>query len=303
MFAFYDLPPGRYMTYVESVIGERTYIWSAAIELKGNDSEMLDFGESNAGETERVYALAQTSTGYSESQNEGPPAQRQYTGYELADLGVAASQRGDNDEAYRNFAEGAKSGHAICQYNLGECYVYGVGVDRDYQTAAYWYDQAAQQGHARAQTKLGLCYLHGEGIAKNTSTAIYWFKKAAEQGDEEAVLVLNELLYEDSKKRGAHKSPPDRDAAEQFLTYGADTLVKAKIGSGELVDARRLGFQLEYVRGQSDCDAKAQVDYEFTFYTQAGTLRKNVGYLYFYHDPQRKDWFNSDTNIDGLPRY
>ena len=300
MFSFHDLKPGQYMVLVEGTIKDRMTIWSALVDLAEADSHVLDFGESNVGGTERVYAFADVRA---QAQPEAPARPRQYTGAELCDMGIAAANRGDNQQAVEYFSAGAEAGHALCQYNLGASYIDGLGVARDYETAVFWYSKAAQQGLPVAQKKLGLCYYRGAGVTKDVSKAAYWFGQAAEQGDQEAAQVLNELLYEDSKARGAQKSPPDRDAAERFLTHAADTIVQMKINNGELVGARRVGFQFQYVRGNSQCDAKAQVDYEFTFHTRAGTVRRNVGYLYFYHDPKRRDWFNSDTNIDGLPRY
>ncbi|MCF7854906.1 MAG: hypothetical protein K9N51_08915 [Candidatus Pacebacteria bacterium] len=300
MFAFHDLKPGQYVVLVEGTIKDRMTIWSALVDLAEADSKLLDFGESNVGGTERVYAFADVR---SQTQPESTQRPRQYTGDELCDMGIAAANRGDNRRAVELFSAGAEAGHALCQYNLGASYIDGLGVAQDYETAAFWYSKAAQQGLAVAQKKLGLCFYRGAGVRQDLSKAAYWFGQAADQGDQEAAQALNELLYEDSKIRGAQKSPPDRDAAERFLTHAADTMVQMKINNGELVSARRVGFQFQYVRGNPKCDANAQVDYEFTFYTRAGTLRRNVGYLFFYHDPTRRDWFNSDTNIDGLPRY
>lgn len=300
MFAFHDLESGRYMVFVEGTIKDRITIWASVVDLSQGDSKLLDFGESTVGGNERVYAFADVPAEDSPKPASSTP---QYTGDQLCDMGIAAANRGDQKKAVQLFATGAEAGHALCQYNLGASYIDGLGVAQDYKQAVYWYSQAAKQGLAVAQKKLGLCYYRGAGVGEDVSKAVYWFGEAAKQGDEEAGQALNELLYADSKARGAQKNPPDRDAAERFLTQAADTMVQMKINNGELIGARRVGFQFQYVKGNPRCDANAQVDYEFTFTTRAGLTRRNVGYLFFYHDPGRRDWFNSDTNIDGLPRY
>ncbi|MCO5060542.1 MAG: sel1 repeat family protein [Kiritimatiellae bacterium] len=300
MFVFHDLEPGTYMVFIEGTIKDRITIWSLLIDLVSGDSASLDFNDSNVGDTEAVYAFA----GMSSVPNETPQATRpELSGNQLSDMAIAAANRGDHKTAIELLRAGADAGHALCQYNLGASYIDGIGVPQDYRQAVYWYQKAAQQGLATAQKKLGLCYYRGVGLAQDTRQAAYWFGQAAQQGDQEAIQVLNEIAYEDAKARGAQKSPPDQDAAEYFLTKAADTIVQMKIDRGELISARRRGFQFQHVRGNPQCDANAQVDYEFTFTTQAGLTRRNVGYLFFYHDPTRRDWFNSDTNIDGLPRY
>ncbi|MBR0097489.1 MAG: SEL1-like repeat protein, partial [Synergistaceae bacterium] len=45
-------------------------------------------------------------------------------------------------------------GHAEAQYNLGNMYINGRGVQQDYQQALYWYRKAAEQGDAGAQNNL-----------------------------------------------------------------------------------------------------------------------------------------------------
>ena len=300
MFAFHDLTPGTYMVFVEGTIKDRITIWSLLIDLVSGDSVSLDFNDSNVGNTEVVYAFAGLSSVPTHTSDAAPP---KLSGNQLSDMAIAAANRGDHKKAIDLLRAGADAGHALCQYNLGASYIDGIGVPQDYGQAVYWYQKAAQQGLAVAQKKLGLCFYRGVGLAPDTRQAVYWFGQAAQQGDQEAMQVLDEIAYEDAKVRGAQKSPPDQDAAEYFLTKAADTIVQMKIASGQLISARRRGVQFQYVRGNPQCDANAQVDYEFTFTTQAGLTRRNVGYLFFYHDPRRRDWFNSDTNIDGLPRY
>ncbi len=75
----------------------------------------------------------------------------------------------------------AETGDPISQNNLGTYYLNGVGVDKDYEKAIYWYQQAAGQELADAQYNIGICYLNGFGVGTDYEQAAYWFQKAADQ--------------------------------------------------------------------------------------------------------------------------
>ncbi len=57
-------------------------------------------------------------------------------------------------EIFEIVKKAAKQGYAGAQFNLGCCYYYGQGVERDYAEAADWFRKAAEQGHANAQDNL-----------------------------------------------------------------------------------------------------------------------------------------------------
>lgn len=86
-------------------------------------------------------------------------------------------------EAVKWFTKAAEQENAKAEYNLGNCYYYGYGVQyKDYGEAVKWYTKAAEQGCAEAQNSLGYCYEFGEGVDKNLKEAVKWYTKAAEQG-------------------------------------------------------------------------------------------------------------------------
>jgi TPR repeat protein len=73
----------------------------------------------------------------------------------------------------------ADNGIAAAQVELADYYYNGdIDIKRDYKKAAYWYRRAANQGISSAQFKLGVCYLCGLGVMEDTNTAIYWFNSA-----------------------------------------------------------------------------------------------------------------------------
>ena len=95
----------------------------------------------------------------------------------------------------------ANQGNATAQYNLGNLYTNGKGIEKNYIKAAEWYKKAANQGYTDAQCYLGNCYWLGRGIFKSPVLAYYW---------------LSISYYND----GNHKAKELLDAFEPEMTFG-----------------------------------------------------------------------------------
>ena len=87
----------------------------------------------------------------------------------------------------------AEQGDALAQYQLGNMYLSGKGVEQKYFMAVHWLRKAAEQREAMAQYSLGMMYAQGKGVAQNDAEAIYWYRKAAEQDLNEAKQLINEI--------------------------------------------------------------------------------------------------------------
>lgn len=74
----------------------------------------------------------------------------------------------------------AERGDIVAQFNLGECYFKGHGVEENLEQAVSWFRKAAEQGYPAAQYQLGRYYC--SGVEMNFGQAVSWFRKAAEQG-------------------------------------------------------------------------------------------------------------------------
>ena len=79
----------------------------------------------------------------------------------------------------KSLHEQAEKSHILSQYQLGEMYEQGEGVEQDFEKAKYWHNQAAKQGNIFAQFKLGLLYEHSTGEEKQ---AEHWYLQAAKKG-------------------------------------------------------------------------------------------------------------------------
>ena len=135
----------------------------------------------------------------------------------------------------------AKSGDAEAQFNVGEMYEIGFGVQQNEKEARYWMarsanqkheiagfkllywdverkgfkgknkakvielNKMAKQGNSQAQYYLGKMYAQGVGFNKNPDVAIGWLKKAATAGVLEAELE-HASVREDMRRQSLKKS-------------------------------------------------------------------------------------------------
>ena len=91
-----------------------------------------------------------------------------------------------DEERFQALQQSAIEGDAKAQYELGNCYYYGIFIEKDYGKASYWYLKAAKQDDVKAQITLAECYDWRGVFARDDNLAIYWYTKAAEQNNIEA---------------------------------------------------------------------------------------------------------------------
>ena len=130
----------------------------------------------------------------------------------------------------------AKANDARAQYETGNAYLSGSGIDRDPEEASEWFmkamaqgyeeakerfysfyskalEKAAKKGDARAQYETGNAYLAGTPGKRDTETAAEWYIKAMAQGHEEATEKFYSFYSKDLEKRAKNG-----DARAQFET-------------------------------------------------------------------------------------
>ena len=105
--------------------------------------------------------------------------------------GIDAWQRADYSGAVAIWRPLAEGGDADAQFNLGQAYRLGRGVQLDLAAAKIWFERAARSGHLDAQTTLGLLTFQNGDRAGG----LKWLKQAADQGEPRALLVYGTALY------------------------------------------------------------------------------------------------------------
>lgn len=99
----------------------------------------------------------------------------------------------DNEQASYWYAQAARQGHVLAQYNLGHQYLTGIGVKRDENTAMHWWLKAAAQQHPLAQFNVGRAYYLGIGLEKDLQQAKLWFERASQNNEPKSTEILKQL--------------------------------------------------------------------------------------------------------------
>ncbi|WP_051908530.1 tetratricopeptide repeat protein [Candidatus Odyssella acanthamoebae] len=133
----------------------------------------------------------------------------------------------DLNQAVEWYRKAAENNYAAAQYNLGQCYLFGKGVDKDLNQAVEWYRKAAENNHAAAQYNLGQCYLFGKGVDKDLNQAVEWYRKAAEQNHAAAQYSLG-WCYDHSI--GVERDP--REAVEWYRKAAEQNYAEAQYNLG-----------------------------------------------------------------------
>jgi uncharacterized protein len=98
---------------------------------------------------------------------------------QLYDFGFGVEQ---NDvEALAWYRKAAEHGSAAGQRAVGDFYQKGRGVTADLAEAARWFERAAEADDIRAQHQLGEMYFAGAGVTRDYASAYVWFSLAASQ--------------------------------------------------------------------------------------------------------------------------
>ncbi len=154
------------------------------------------------------------------------------------------------EEAAHLYQLAAKDGNRYAMYELGKCYLAGIGVDRDTAQAAEWFRRAADRGNADAMFELGKCYLDGIGVEKDEARAAKWLCKATDKGSNDA----KELLQELAPEKAVHLY---QIAVEDKSTYAMYALGKCYLdGMGVERDEEQAAKWLCEAAGEGSTDAK-----------------------------------------------
>ena len=91
--------------------------------------------------------------------------------------------KGEVDKAFESFKTCAAKKDSNGLYNLGMCYMQGVGTETNESLGFECFRAAADLGHPEAINNIGGCYRDGVVVERNPEIAVKWFEKSAELGD------------------------------------------------------------------------------------------------------------------------
>ena len=102
-------------------------------------------------------------------------------GYPEIDIGIHSRKISYSYEMIQSMKEAANQGDIHLQNKLGEVYLEGLGIKKDYAIAIEYFEKAAASGSPIAQINLGGMYIEGHGLEANHAKALSYFQKAANQ--------------------------------------------------------------------------------------------------------------------------
>lgn len=99
-----------------------------------------------------------------------------------------------DEKAYYYYKKSAKQDHPAAIHNIGHAFFHGIAYKngkkiQDYKLAFENFMKVAEESD-ETMYYLGTCYQYGLGTNKDWNKARYWYKKAAEQGNDEAKKAL-----------------------------------------------------------------------------------------------------------------
>lgn len=166
----------------------------------------------------------------------------------------------------------ANRGDAHAQYELCKYYKDSVYAKSDLNEVYKLAEASAKQGYTKGEWQLGQCYRWGYGVDKNNDKAEEWYKKAADKNDVKAIYDLGciYLNFKDYEQRNPQK------ALEIYLKGAelGDTL--GLFGAGvcyELMKNNRVAF--EYYKKAADKGHVQSLYYLGIFYSHGRSVKKD----------------------------
>lgn len=102
------------------------------------------------------------------------------------------------DRKIQEIMDRANNGDVKAMEMLGDCYVHGIGVNKDDVMAFKFYMMAAERGSIPGKYMVGMSYLTGEGVQKSISSAESYIRAAADAGFAKAQYILG-LMYQNEE--------------------------------------------------------------------------------------------------------
>ena len=105
--------------------------------------------------------------------------------------GVNAWSNGDYTAAIKQWQQPAEKGDADAQFNMGQAYRLGRGVEMNLEIALEWFGKAARQGHVKASDNYGLVLFQTGRRAES----IPYLKASVARGEPRAQYILGTAAF------------------------------------------------------------------------------------------------------------
>ncbi|MDP3333952.1 MAG: tetratricopeptide repeat protein [Methylococcaceae bacterium] len=188
-----------------------------------------------------------------------------------------------NDQDVECLRNAAEQGDAEAQFELGQMYKLGSGLEQDDEQALYWFSKAAEQGLPNAQYSLAEMYLNGcsGGLEPDDEQAVIWFRKAAEQGHANAQFSLGEMY-----DTGDFLEEDEEQATIWYRKAGEQGHVDAQYSLGEMYfwgkgleqDFKQAAIWHRKAAEQGEREAQYKLGYMFYHYEELEQYFEQAAY-------------------------
>jgi TPR repeat protein len=94
------------------------------------------------------------------------------------------------------FRDAALQAHPAAEFQMGQLYDFGLGVERNNTEALTWYRRAAEHGLPSAQRTVGDFYRQGREVEADQAEATRWYQRAADGDDLRAQYQLGQMYFD-----------------------------------------------------------------------------------------------------------
>eukprot|EP00012_Vannella_robusta_P003205 CAMPEP_0206189936 /NCGR_PEP_ID=MMETSP0166-20121206/4451_1 /ASSEMBLY_ACC=CAM_ASM_000260 /TAXON_ID=95228 /ORGANISM="Vannella robusta, Strain DIVA3 518/3/11/1/6" /LENGTH=765 /DNA_ID=CAMNT_0053605919 /DNA_START=579 /DNA_END=2872 /DNA_ORIENTATION=+ len=124
-------------------------------------------------------------------------------------IGTLYRKNGNQQLAIEHFKKGGDAGHDYSQIELAYMHYCGNGVEKNLDTAAFWYQKAAEQKNSLAMHNLGMMFMEGEHQPKDEAKGLEFITESAELGNVTAQTNLGIIYW-----NGSETISPDVEQAK-----------------------------------------------------------------------------------------
>ena len=231
---------------------DQAFIWTKASAEKGHMAAQYMLGNAYAGGLGVSKDEQKATLWFLRAAEQG----NQKASYKLAKIFSVAHET----LSFNACLKAAEQGLADAQFDIGNRYSNGDGIEQDFLQARAWYQKAAEQGLASAQFELGQMYALGFGVSMDITEARLWYREATKQGLPAAQVALERLdqagygRIDDIKRPKKHTEIRERRAADgRWIKF-------AQRGSSD--DRYHLGLMYEFGLGLEKNTRQAKIWYQ-----------------------------------------
>jgi len=93
-------------------------------------------------------------------------------------MNMVSEPKKNKESAFKYYSKAASKGSSFGQYNLGRCFLYGIGIEKNTTTAFKWFELAGIQGHGISYLTLAVMYDVGIKVCQNKRLAKKYYTLA-----------------------------------------------------------------------------------------------------------------------------